>query len=283
MSKRKLLIQKVFEKIKSTSAKDSKNGWATDLSDELEEKFNFQLSPRTLVRYYDAFILKSAEETSIENLILDKLSEYLGYKDFKVFSNTLVKEGDDANKTTVKVEVDQELSMVEKIFNIVVNITNTNSSNNEQNLKIPDYIKQNGLGIMEIILLGSLITGSVFFAGSGKDDQINPTFGFFGNSEPEKEKECMYWDGKEYNAVYCDDINPQLDLVAIDTFKLKYLKKITRPDTLTTENAIGKVWYDKTNNNVEFFTSYGKHPENDKALKDVTERILNNYAGIESK
>ena len=30
------------------------------------------------------------------------------------------------------------------------------------------------------------------------------------------------------------------------------LKKITRPDTLTVENALGKVWYAKSNRRVEF-------------------------------
>lgn len=56
------------------------------------------------------------------------------------------------------------------------------------------------------------------------------------------------------------------------------LRKITRPDTLTEENSLGKVWYDKSNNHVEFFTHYGKHPKNGKTLKEVTSHILEKYA-----
>jgi hypothetical protein len=67
------------------------------------------------------------------------------------------------------------------------------------------------------------------------------------------------------------------EIIALSEEK-KLLKKITRPDTLTVENALGKVWYDKSNNKVEFFTHYGKHPENGKALKDVSETILEKYA-----
>jgi hypothetical protein len=43
-----------------------------------------------------------------------------------------------------------------------------------------------------------------------------------------------------------------------------YFRRITRPDTLNSENSMGRVWYDKSNNHVEFFTSFGRHPENGK-------------------
>ena len=55
------------------------------------------------------------------------------------------------------------------------------------------------------------------------------------------------------------------------------LKKIKMSDTLTAENALGKVWYDKTNKKVEFFTHHGVHPENGKTLKAVTKHILKTY------
>jgi hypothetical protein len=68
----------------------------------------------------------------------------------------------------------------------------------------------------------------------------------------EIDKPFMYWDGDRYMATDSSSLGPQIDVVAMDKFRFKYFKKITRPDTLTTANSIGKVWYDKSNNNVEF-------------------------------
>ena len=56
------------------------------------------------------------------------------------------------------------------------------------------------------------------------------------------------------------------------------LKKITRPDTLTVENALGKVWYAKSNRRVEFFTHHGIHPENGKTLREATAYMIEKYA-----
>lgn len=87
----------------------------------------------------------------------------------------------------------------------------------------------------------------------------------------------MYWNGEFYVEIFCNELIEGKEIIALSEEK-KLLKKITRPDTLTVENALGKVWYDKSNNKVEFFTHYGKHPENGKALKDVSETILEKYA-----
>ena len=56
------------------------------------------------------------------------------------------------------------------------------------------------------------------------------------------------------------------------------MQKITRPDTLTFENAENRVWYDKSNNQVEFFTQYGLHPTNHKTLRAVTKHMIDKYA-----
>lgn len=91
--------------------------------------------------------------------------------------------------------------------------------------------------------------------------------------------ECMYWDGAQYKLASCNDRNPKHHLVPIDTVKYKYFKKVTRPDTLTIENAFGNSWYSKSNNVVEFFTMDGINPDNGKPLDDATEYMLTKYAG----
>lgn len=270
MSKRKLLIHEVFEKIKSKSEKDTKNGWATDLSDDIERKLGFIISVKTLSRYHDSFITGIKEETGIEALILNKLSEYLDYKDFTEFSRTFTKKNEEVNKTTVKISVDKdEESLTEKLSNIIINITN------EQNFKMPEFIKKNGMGIMEIVLLICFTTGTIAFS-KNPNNQIH---GFTGILE--SQSQCMYWDKSEYKQVDCQDKNPIYNhKISFDYEKMTYFKRIERKDTLTVENAYGKVWYSKCNGIVEFFTDDGVDPNNGRELRKATEYIIDKYAGV---
>lgn len=88
---------------------------------------------------------------------------------------------------------------------------------------------------------------------------------------------CMYWTGTEYKAVDCDTQIKDAQVIALNQQKLDHFKKITLPDTMTF-NSLKKVWYSKINNQVEFFTSKGKHPVNgERILKPVTIYILEKY------
>ncbi|WP_435522299.1 hypothetical protein [Chryseobacterium indoltheticum] len=90
-----------------------------------------------------------------------------------LISRTFIKNDEEANKTTVKISVDKdEESIGEKLSNIIINITN------EQNFKMPEFMKKNGMGIMEIVLLLCLTTGSIAF--SKKPNTQTPGKGFAG-------------------------------------------------------------------------------------------------------
>lgn len=271
MSKRKLLINEVFERIKSKSDKDTKNGWATDLSDDIDKKLGFLISIKTLSRYYDSYVAGTKEETGIETLILNKLSEYLDYKNFADFSRTIIKKDDDANKTTVKISVDKdEESLSEKLSNIIINISN------EQNFKMPEFMKKNGMGIMEIAFLICLTTGSIAFS-KKPNAQIQGIAGILHSGSY-----CMYWDKSEYKSVDCEDKNPVYNhRIPFDYEKMEYFKRIERKDTLTVENSFGKVWYSKYNGEVDFFTNDGVDPNNGRELRKATEYIIDKYAGIQ--
>lgn len=87
----------------------------------------------------------------------------------------------------------------------------------------------------------------------------------------------MYWKGDHYEAVSCNQKIEDVDIIAMDTNKLTRLRKITRPDTLT-QSSLGKVWYAKIDNEVEFYTSGGFHPEyTDRRLKPITTYIIDKY------
>lgn len=91
-------------------------------------------------------------------------------------------------------------------------------------------------------------------------------------------EECMYWDKDHYQPVACSEKIDDTPIYALDREKMTRLKKINRPDTLT-RMSIGRVWYSKISNHVEFYTSDGYHPIHmDKRLKPVTELILEKYA-----
>ena len=73
----------------------------------------------------------------------------------------------------------------------------------------------------------------------------------------DKGDECMYWTGDHYEKIDCDaDINGK-DL--LNEERRKNFRKITNPDTITAW-SIGKLYYLKTNNVIEYFTAGGKHP-----------------------
>lgn len=88
----------------------------------------------------------------------------------------------------------------------------------------------------------------------------------------------MYWDTDHYEAVFCNEKTNGNPIVALNEELILLFRKINSPDTLTIENAIGKVWYDKTNKKIEFFTHYGIHPVNGKTLKPISKYILEKYS-----
>lgn len=278
MSKRKQLINYVFDRIKETSEKDTKNGWSDDLADAIYNKLKFRISGRTLCRYYEAYIDGNNEEKGIETLILNRLSQYLDFNDYEDFCKTIEKKGECASKTTVKIDVDnEEVSSVNGIpnVNVTINNTNSNNNNNDQHFKVPDFIKQNGLGILEMTFVLLMVTGGVAFSGN-KGKRVR----FVSDPlPPAVEKPYMYWDRDRYMATDSSYLGPQKDVIPMDRTLFVYFKKITRPDTLNEKNSMRKVWYDKSNNHVEFFTNFGQHPENGKMLKDVSKGILETYAG----
>lgn len=267
MSKKKLLINEVFNKAKEETGKTTKNGLAAYLWLYFKEDLDFEINDKTFSRYHDQYVTGN-KETNIQPERLDKMSEYVGYKNFTDFSRTFIKKDEEANKTTVKISVDQdEESLAEKLSNIIINITN------EQHFKMPDFMKKNGMGIVEIAFLLCLASGSVMFSKKPKG------VGFAGILD--QGPHCMYWDKNEYKPVDCDDKNPIYgQKIPFDYETMEYFKRIERKDTLTVDNAVGKVWYSKYNGEVEFFTADGIDPNNGRELRKATPFMIDKYAGL---
>ena len=93
-------------------------------------------------------------------------------------------------------------------------------------------------------------------------------------------KHCMQWSGNHYEVVDCNsgivgDLN---DIIPFDD-NLVDFRKVEVCDTTTCFAPDGQaiIWYCKKNNKVDFFNTHGRHPENGKPLRPVTQYILNKY------
>jgi hypothetical protein len=87
----------------------------------------------------------------------------------------------------------------------------------------------------------------------------------------------MYWAGDHYEQVSCNQKLGDTMVIALDTFKLRHFKKITRPDTIT-GYSLGRVWYIKMDGRVEFYTADGHHPiQQQRRLKPLSDYIIFKY------
>ncbi|MFP3596412.1 hypothetical protein [Chryseobacterium sp. SIMBA_029] len=253
--KKKLLLKKAYEKAKKELNRiySSNVSVLTYLVFELEGKFGSAKDVRTFVRYHKRLI-KENEDYAIDEITLDQLSWYVGYDSFEAFCENAVSERD-TGETKIELKINQdEDSLSEKLSKIIINITNQPIFN------VPQLAK-NGMGIGAMIL--TLAFGLTYQGGGLGNDKY------------------MYWNGEEYVSTNNTFVNPNSDVVAMDKNILTNFKKIMRPDTLTIDNAVGKTWYSKCNNKVEFFTMDGKNPENGKELKRVSEHMVDFYAGVD--
>jgi len=305
-SKKKKLIELAFEKAKKELPNGSKTSVASYLSAFFEEKFGFSKDERTFVRFYKALVEENSDY-KIDAITLDHLSIYTGYKNFSDFCENIKNEPVIQNFGPVKISISENEehshNLSDSLSKIVVNITNAPVFN------IPEFISKykNSLGILGILILGGFFANNQGYfiqkTGNGKivrnEDTIitnqqslisslppapNIITGKKNNDQKNniiqeiKTKQCMYWDTDHYEAVFCNEKTNGNPIVALNEELILLFRKINSPDTLTIENAIGKVWYDKTNKKIEFFTHYGIHPVNGKTLKPISKYILEKYS-----
>jgi hypothetical protein len=259
LQEKKKLLQEVYAKAEKDGSGTSISGVLKYLQVILLHKFRINLNYRTMLGYYKS-IVHNDRDATIKAATLDIFSKYLGFDDFNDYRE---KRGmnftnPDGNTTVTVTTEGKEKSFSDTVSSIMIIIKNQPIFN------VPQMAK-NGMGIGAMILV------------------LAASFSFGGNKGMFDKNECMYWDGIEYKITSCDDKNPKHKLIPADTVRLKYFKKITRPDTLTVDNGLGSSWYTKCNNEVEFFTMDGVNPNNGKSLKDASAHMLMKYAGVNAE
>ncbi len=258
LSQKKKLLEEVYEKASSETTETSFHGILMFLERALLDDFRINLSYNSFKTYYKT-IVENDLDYNIKPAILNDLSVYLGFESFRDYC---------LSWKTIEHTISETLSK------IVINITNKPIFN------LPPFFKKNGGGIMEMSLVLLLCTGGLFFSnGKNSNGGLKNPLELIVGEKPDTEKAYMYWNGEKYIATDSNSLGPDKNIIAMDEYKFLNFKKNMRRDTMNSENSMHKVWYDKSKNHVEFFTSPGIHPENGKALKDVSEGILDNYAG----
>lgn len=94
-----------------------------------------------------------------------------------------------------------------------------------------------------------------------------------------KNKECMQWQKNHYEYVDCNkkEFIELAPIIPVDE-NLINLKKIdVNKDTQFFSNGKPIIWYSKHNNTIEYYNSYGIHPETGKPLKGITEYMIDKY------
>lgn len=89
-------------------------------------------------------------------------------------------------------------------------------------------------------------------------------------------EKCMYWTGDHYEPIACDKrpADTTLTVIGLDSNKMIHFRRITRADTLTA-SSVGKVWYIKINDSIEYYTEPGEHPLHpERRLLPLTAHIL---------
>lgn len=257
LSEKKKLLEDVYEKASSEATETSFNGILLHLEQILKDDFE-PLSYKSFENYYKS-IVEQDEDYNIKRAVLDNLSRYIGYDTFKDYCSEW---------RTVEYSIQQAISK------IVITIIN------KPILAMPEFMKQNGLGIMEIALLICLVTGNVVFSNNKKMTNTSSfPLSFMSGIQSGIQKKYMYWNGERYIATDSSYIRSGLEIKAMNEQKFLHFKKIMRKDTLTEANALSRTWYSKYYNEVEFFTDDGIDPDNGRELRKSTSLIIYKYAG----
>ncbi|WP_234111290.1 hypothetical protein [Chryseobacterium sp. R2A-55] len=297
-TKKKTLVKMAFEQAKKELPRATKTSVAFYLSSLFEEKYGFSKNEKTFSRYYTELIEKN-RDYAIDEITLDQLSAYVGYKNYRDFCQNTLNEAHYGGSGSVKISISDEkgtTSLVSEALKIVINNT----------ISLPEFFtkNQNSLGLIGILLLGGLVWNRIDYAAADNKKEMPPPAHLsqtvLPKSEPEtaipqavayiptarkteniiieeRKQECMYWQNDHYEPAFCDEKISGQQLVAANEDMLRLFRKINAPDTLTVANAIGNVWYDKSDKKVEFFTHYGLNPRTGKTLKPVTPYIIGKY------
>jgi len=210
-------LQEIFKKAKEESGEESLRKWAEHISDYLMEEKRFQISGKTLERYYNGETTPNGEKKN-------QLATYIGYASYQDYLITQHKE----DQTE---EVESPIS-----------------------LKVKNKKK---------VLTTLLVIFPVLFG-----------IGYLGFSTG-REK-CMVWMEDHFEVSTCSGEPSEEEW---NEYRFENFREVeVNPDTeFFAPNGKPKIWYDKENNVLTYYTAPGINPETEQTVKQITPYIIQTH------
>lgn len=114
-----------------------------------------------------------------------------------------------------------------------------------------------------LLKIGAVTAGIPLLLGAGY-------FGFFRNKE-----ECMIWKEDHYEVTKCEGKEGEKTL---RPYLLNNFRQVSVSDTTTFfKNGKVKIWYEKKDNKLYYFTALGINPETGNSVKPITTYMIDKY------
>jgi hypothetical protein len=202
LTEKKLLLEKIFEKASAETTEKSFSGIAKYIERTLWDDYKVQLSHKTFETYYKTIVEKE-EDYNIKSIILDELSKFLGFEDFKEFCKNLPQELLD-KKSEIKIEIngDSKNSLSDKFSSVIINITNSPV------FTIPEFISKhsNSFGLIGVLLVTGFLFKKNDFSGFGEKERDKKADTILVNEKGEVNSVPIHFVSIPENVVIKDDV-----------------------------------------------------------------------------
>ncbi|CAM1343584.1 hypothetical protein [Tenacibaculum amylolyticum] len=204
------------------------------------------VTSKTMKNYYEKYTLEWSNDAGEPKIgLLNLISEYLGFDDFKDF-----KKQNEVIKDSAQQDNDDQIDEIEE--------NNTEEIVKEPDIQITTKVKSwKKTVLVSISILSSLYIAIII----NKDVLFNSN-------------ECIVWKDDHYEKSSCfiwGAVDNSKHLINIDLFRKVKLDSVANFFT----NGKANFWYGKNlEREIEYFTHRGVHPETGEELKPITRGLL---------
>jgi hypothetical protein len=215
----------------------------------------------------DSTLRKAIEKMDVEKF--KKICNFLNNKSLSTSQNSL---------NLVAILVGYELRPFSRFLNAVLESKNVDVIEQNKALDLVDSfvdIKQYNKIKPAVSLKKKISIGILSLIGVS-------TIGYTAKNIIAPDPQCMQWQINHYEIVDCQSDNTkglmyQSEIVPFNENQSQLIKIEVTDTTTFFKNGKPMYWYCKVNGKPEFFNTHGLHPETNKALRPVSEYIVDKY------
>jgi len=251
------LRQLCEEKLKDSNNSEDLNSFKFLFGFEFDASNKNKLQANTdKFRPIETFLKGDTDLTDLNAINLAAMLVDFQPRPFRIFAN---KEDIDKNEsvTLIKTQSLSKADVEECKSNISLKETNQLDYSIKKNIK-----KKISIGILSLIGVS--------------------TIGYTAKSIIAPDPDCMQWQKNHYEIVDCQSDNTngfmyQSEIVPFNENQSQLIKIEVTDTTTFFKNGKPLYWYCKVNGKPEFFNTHGLHPETNKALRPVSNYIVDKY------